>query len=577
MRGIIQKAKNGLQVCSEFGVESFFKRLDNKKYHRIPDLETVRNAHLTGEEELERQRMVTFEHPVKFSIITPLYNTPEQFLKELLESLKNQTYGNWELCLADGSDSEHAYVGEICRAWAEKEERIRYHVLSENKGISENTNQCIQLATGDYFGLLDHDDVLHPSALFEAMKAIEEQGAEFLYTDEVKFSGAVSDISDPRMFNLKPGFGKDDLRSHNYICHFTVFSRKLLEGEERFYRKECDGSQDHDMVLRLTEKTDAIVHIPKVLYYWRVHENSVSQNLEGKIYAVDSAIRAIDEQLIRTGEAGKAASNLPFQTIYRITYEMKGEPLVSIVLHNTEKEKISMAVNNIRKCTSYQNLEFVFFSEKNPDLGSGNIRQKCIKPDEGLSRAEKWNQAVKSASGEYLVFLDKDCRPLSENWIQELLMFAQREDVCTAGPKVYYHDDTIAYAGIALWQENRDGLELLCAHDTRADIGYEGLLCHVRETTAASASCMMFSRKSWKDRGGFRNACPGYEDIDFCLRGQKAGLNNVWTCFAEMRFMGRHFVTPKSNVQAETFKSTWKESFSKEQYCHRLWKKLRIV
>lgn len=577
MSGVIQKVKNGLQVCQEFGVESFFKRVDNKKYHRVPDLETIRSVHLVSEEELSLQRQQEFSNPVKFSIITPLYNTPEQFLTELLDSLEQQTYGNWELCLADGSDQEHAYVGEICRERAKKDERIRYHVLEENKGISENTNACIELATGDYFGLLDHDDVLHPSALYEVMRAVEEQGAEFLYTDEVKFSGNIPDISNPLMFNLKPGFGKDDLRSHNYICHFTVFSRKLLEGEEKFYRKECDGSQDHDMVLRLTEKTDAIVHIPKVLYYWRVHENSVSQNLDGKIYAVDSAIRAIDQQLERTGEAGKAASNLPFQTIYRITYELKGNPLVSILLHHGGKEKIKEAVNNIRKCTSYENLEFVYFSDELLDLGSGNIRQVPVKTEAGASTADQWNRAVKAAHGEYLLLLDSVCRPLTENWIEELLMFAQREDVCAVGPKIYYHDDTIAYAGISLGEDTKDGLELLCAHDTRADIGYEGLLCHARETTAAAAACMMFSRESWKENEGFRSACPGYEDIDFCLRGQKAGKNNVWTCFAQMRYQGKHLVPPKSAGQSETFKSTWKESFHKEQYYHKLWKKLRIV
>ena len=180
MSGVIQKVKNGLQVCREFGVESFFKRVDNKKYHRVPDLETIRSVHLVGEEELERQRQREFENPVKFSIITPLYNTPREFLTELLESLEKQTYANWELCLADGSDEEHAYVGEICRERAQRDGRIRYHVLEENRGISENTNECIKLATGDYFGLLDHDDVLHPSALYEVMRAVEEQGAEFI-------------------------------------------------------------------------------------------------------------------------------------------------------------------------------------------------------------------------------------------------------------------------------------------------------------------------------------------------------------------------------------------------------------
>lgn len=237
----------------------------------------VRSLHLISDGERENQKNRKFLAPVSFSIITPLYNTPENYLRELLESLQKQTYPKWQLCLADGSDKEHEYVGEICREYASKDSRICYEVLEENKGISENTNECLKFATVDYIGLLDHDDILHESALYEMMKVIEEEKADFLYSDEVKFSGKIEDASD---FNFKPGFGKDELRAHNYICHFTVFKKSLLDQIGQAYRPEFDGSQDHDMVLRLTEKAEKIVHIPKVLYYWRVHPQSVSMNLD---------------------------------------------------------------------------------------------------------------------------------------------------------------------------------------------------------------------------------------------------------------------------------------------------------
>lgn len=168
MKRIMQKAKNAVQIYRDYGTRSFIKRLENKRYHKRPGIKTVQAAHIVPEEELEAQRKRKFENSIKFSIITPLYNTPRNFLIELLDSMEKQTYGNWELCLADGSDKEHEYVGKICQKRAEQDSRIVYYSLPENKGISENTNACIQLATGEYFGLLDHDDLLHPSALYEA-------------------------------------------------------------------------------------------------------------------------------------------------------------------------------------------------------------------------------------------------------------------------------------------------------------------------------------------------------------------------------------------------------------------------
>lgn len=183
-----------------------------------------KEIHLISVEERVRQKQKEFSNPIKFSIITPLFNTPEKYLLELLDSLEKQTYCNWELCLADGSDAEHDYVGKICRKWSERDNRIVYSVLGKNTGISGNTNACIELASGEYVGLLDHDDILHESALFEMMETIEKTKADFLYSDEVKFSDKIENAID---FNFKSDFAKDELRSHNYICHFTVFSEEI--------------------------------------------------------------------------------------------------------------------------------------------------------------------------------------------------------------------------------------------------------------------------------------------------------------------------------------------------------------
>ena len=225
----MSKIKKGVRLLLTQGPAAVLVKLRNKRIEHLREAafrEKAKKVHLITEEQREYQKKYTFEEPIKFSIITPLYNTPREYLLELLHSVQRQTYSDWQLCLADGSDGAHAYVGKICREYAGRDARIVYTALPENKGISENTNACIALADGQYLGLLDHDDVLHESALFEMRRAIQKFHADFLYSDEVKFSGRIEDATD---FNFKPGFGKDELRSHNYICHFTVFSRKLLE------------------------------------------------------------------------------------------------------------------------------------------------------------------------------------------------------------------------------------------------------------------------------------------------------------------------------------------------------------
>ena len=228
------------------------------------------------------------------SILVPLYNTPEKFLREMIESVLVQTYGNFELCLADGSDEEHSFVGDICKDYASKDKRVVYKKLEKNEGISGNTNRCVELSTGEYIGLFDHDDILHPSALYEYVKVINEQNADYIYCDEITFEG--ESINDMITLHFKPDYAIDTLRANNYICHFSVFKRSLLK-ETELFRKEYDGSQDHDMILRLTSLAENVVHVPKILYYWRSHPGSVASDISAKYYAIDAAKRAVQNHL----------------------------------------------------------------------------------------------------------------------------------------------------------------------------------------------------------------------------------------------------------------------------------------
>lgn len=265
-----------------------------------------------------RQEAWQFMNPVWFSIVVPLYNTPEAFLREMMESVRRQTYKNWQLCLADGSDQAHSYVQTVCEDYAKRDERICYRKLEENKGISENTNVCIDMAVGEYIALFDHDDLLHPSALFEVMKCIEEEKADFIYTDEATFQGRETHLLS---VHRKPDFCMENLRANNYICHFTVFRKDILKRSGAF-RREFDGSQDHDLILRLCEMASTICHIPKVLYFWRAHKDSVALTIDSKDYAVESGLQAVRSHLERCGIQAEVSVAQNAMSIYQVSYDL---------------------------------------------------------------------------------------------------------------------------------------------------------------------------------------------------------------------------------------------------------------
>ena len=307
-------------------------------------------------EEIKAQKETVFPKNILFSILVPLYNTPEVFLREMIDSVISQTYENWELCLADGSDADHAYVEQIVKGYGD--DRIRYERLTENLGISGNTNKCFEMAKGDYIGLFDHDDILHPTALYEYMKVICDKGADYIYCDETTFSG--KSIDHMITLHFKPDFAPDNLRANNYICHFSVFSKELVDKCGTF-RTEFDGSQDHDMILRLTKAATNIVHVPKILYYWRSHAGSVASDINAKSYAIDAAKGAVAAHLTACGFSGfKIESSRAFETIFRIRYALTGHPLVSILIPNKDHtEDLRRCIESITDRTSYDNYEII--------------------------------------------------------------------------------------------------------------------------------------------------------------------------------------------------------------------------
>ena len=521
LSGVIDKMKykaNERKAMCHYGTESF------------PD-----------DAERERQKNTVFDRMVKVSVLTPLWNTPENFLREMIESVQAQTYQNWELCLADGSDDAHAYVGEICREYAAKDSRIVYKKLEKNGGIAENTNRCLEMATGEFVAPFDHDDLLHPCVLYEYVKVINEKDADYIYCDEATFKNG--DVNQMITMHFKPDYAIDNLRANNYICHFSMFDKKLLEGTE-LYRTKFDGSQDHDMILRLTVKARNVVHVPKLLYYWRQHAGSVSSGVEAKPYVVESARGAVADHLRRHGFANfKITSTRAFETIFKITYEIIGEPKISIIIPNKDHvEDLRRCITSIIEKSTYDNYEIIVV-ENNSETReifayyeelANNPAVKIITYKGDFNYSAINNLGVSEASGEYVLLLNNDIQIITVNWMEELLMYAQRPDVGAVGAKLYYPDKTIQHAGVVIGLGAHRTAGHVHYRQKRENLGYMGRLCYAQNMSAVTGACLLVKKALYEEAGGLDESfAVSLNDVDFCLKLRRLGYLNVFTPFAE--------------------------------------------
>lgn len=538
------RQRDRLKNCGS--IRGVLAKLDYKKIERKA-MARYGTESFPDEARAKEERETVFDRMIKISILVPLYNTPEPFLRDMITSVLNQTYQNWELCLADGSDAEHGEVGRICREYLEKDSRIVYQKLLKNEGISGNTNECLKLATGEYIGLFDHDDILHPSTLYEYVKAVNEQDADYIYCDETTFKNG--DINKMLTMHFKPDYAVDNLRANNYICHFSVFAKRLLEGEELF-RSRFDGSQDHDMILRMTDRAKHIVHIPKLLYYWRCHEGSVASGIDAKPYVVAAAKGAVADHLKRHGFTHfQITSTRAFETIFKIRYEIIGDPMISIVIPNKDHAAdLKRCVTSILEKSTYENYEIVivengsetkeifeyYTSLKEYD----NIRVVTYEKPEGqngFNYSAVNNFGVKQTKGDYILLLNNDTEVITVNWMEELLMYAQREDVGAAGAKLYYGNKTIQHAGVVL----QLGAHRTAGHShygqSRENLGYMGRLCYAQNVSAVTGACLLVKKSLFEEVGGLDESFAiSLNDIDFCLKLREKGLLNVFTPFAEL-------------------------------------------
>ena len=393
------------------------------------------------------------------SVLTPLYNTPENYLREFLDSFVDQTAPNGELCLADASDAAHSRVGEIVREYQAKNQHIGYKKI-ENKGIAANTNAAAALAGGEYLALADHDDILAPHALYAMGRAILDLRAQgkpdgFVYSDEALFNKS---IQRPLVAHFKPDYAPDYLLCCNYICHLAVFRRALYE-EVGGERPECDGSQDHDLFLRLIEKVGGAAHLPQVLYYWRVHAGSTSGGTDAKPYVAKAAKKALADHLTRTGRVGTVTDGL-FPSTYRVLWKIEGDPKVSILIPNKDHtDDLEKCLHSIWSKTEWDNYEVIVIENNSTDPATFAYYEEARKrydglkvvtyPEKGFNFSGINNFGRKAASGDYLLLLNNDVEVRNGDWLTELLrQCAHPGGAAICGAMLYYPDETLQHAGV---------------------------------------------------------------------------------------------------------------------------------
>lgn len=491
---------------------------------------------LLSKEELELQRQKRFETEPKISVIVPTYRTPEVFLREMIDSVVNQTYSNWELCIADGSEGDKVVEG-ILEGYAKKDPRIKYRLLDKNLGIADNTNAALELATGDYIGLFDHDDILAQNALYEIVSALQEDDYDILYTDEDKISSDGKEHNDP---NFKPDFSMDLFRSHNYITHFFVVKHSIMDKIGGF-RSAYDGSQDYDLMFRCIENSEKIKHIPMILYHWRIHQNSVAGDPASKMYAYDAGKRAIEDHLKRMNIAA-SVEHQGLWGMYHVKYETPGNPLISIVIPNKDHTKdLDVCIRSIYKNSSYRNFEIIVVENNSTEKETFSYYDRIQSEFENV-KVVMWegifnysainNFGVQYANGEYLLFLNNDTEMISEDALKEMLGCCMREEVGAVGAKLLYDDDTVQHAGVVV------GFGGYAGHVNtgigRDDYGYMVRAMVNCNYSAVTAACMMTKKELFLQVGGFDEqfvvAC---NDVDYCLKLRKIDKLIVYNAFAE--------------------------------------------
>ena len=467
----------------------------------------------------------------KISIIVPVYNAPINYLEECIDSVIDQNYENWELCIADDKSTDPE-VKKTLEKYKKKDKRIKVVYRKENGNISKATNSAFDIATGEYIALLDNDDVLTKDALYEVTKVInKDKTTDFIYTDEDKLNPE-GRRCDPY---FKADFSPDTLLSNNYICHLTVFKKSLLD-EVGGERSEYDGAQDYDLFLRLTEKAKKIVHIPRILYHWRIIPGSTSENISAKPKAVDAGKRAIEAALKRRKIKGTVDSSNNDGT-YIVSYEIKNNPKISIIIPTRDyADTLETCLKSIYKKSTYKNYEIIIVDNNSQEQETFDLFEKYKKAHKNFKvlRLECEfnysyinNEAVKQATGDYILLLNNDTEVITEDWLEKMVMYASRPHIGAVGAKLLYPDNTIQHGGMII------GINGVASHAyinmPRTYGGQFGRLKAPFNYGGVTAACLMVEKKKYNEVGGLEEELQvNFNDVDFNMKLTKKGYYNVF-------------------------------------------------
>lgn len=537
LKATLKEKEENKKYIQKNGWKAFYAYLKCKMDPCYADYNMWIKLHSASGRVLAVQRKHKFEKEPLVSIIIPLYNTPLNYLKELMDSLVQQSYSNIEICLADGSTKPE--VGNFIKKKYGRDNRVLYKKLKENKGISFNTNEALAMASGEFIMLSDHDDIVTKDAVYEIVKAInKDETTDIVYTDEDKITMDGKNYFEP---NMKPDFNLDFLRSSNYICHIFVVRKSIMDAIGGF-RSEFDGAQDFDLILRCCEKARKIAHVPKVLYHWRSHPASTAENPDSKMYAFEAGRKALQEHYDRIGLDAKAERTKIFGR-YRTIYPVHGEPKVSIIIPNKDHiDDLKLCVDSIVGKSTYKNYEILIVENNSTEketfayyenLSKLKEKVRVITWKSGFNYAAINNFAVQNCDGEYLLFLNNDTEIITADWIEQMIGICQREDVGAVGVKLYFPDDTVQHAGVVI------GMGGIAGHifsgTSRAEYGYQARLVSVQDMSAVTAACMMVKRSVFEQVEGFDERYQvAFNDVDLCMKIRASKHRIVFTPYVEL-------------------------------------------
>lgn len=519
---IKQELTRGYNFLKKKGVKSTFI----KAKRHIKEQTTYKMWSACDEERLAKQRERKFQYQPLISIVVPLYKTPLEYLKELIDSVQAQTYGNWELCLADGSAC-NTEIPKRINEYMMQDSRIKYKSLRKNEGISGNTNQAMKMAEGEYVAFADHDDILSPSALYEVVRAINKNRLiDSVYTDEDKTDENGKGFYMP---HFKPDYNQDYFQANNYICHFFVTRRKIAE-EAGGFDSRYDGAQDYDFIWKCVEKSEIVYHIPKVLYHWRCHTDSTAGRPESKLYAYESGVKALEAHYKRCGINAKVSMYPDAFGYYKTEYK------------TDEKEPVTIL-----------------------HIGAGENRRNEEGTDMCLEGyiPEKVNEAIRKQKNRYVLILDANCSFQEESGVQTLLSYVKRENTAIAGGRIYDKMGKLIFGGFILGAKGYFGYAF--EGTDKRDRGYYLRICVPQETMGVCGSCMMIDTEYFSKVGGFDEKLSFHMSVaDYCMKVRTTtGKVSVYVpdavAVSSTRWKGNFYSVEEIGI----FKKRWEKEIKK--------------